>query len=127
MLFGLALGVSACGASKQRENSLRPPATIDVAVKIDDQKLDAAPDRFGAGQILLVANNQSRASYRLTIDGPTLKQTFGPINPQDTATLKVSVKPGEYTLSADGSSSITPARLTIGPKRPSAQNLLLQP
>jgi len=80
-------------------------------------------------EVELAVEDVGRTSlrYRLTIDGPTLKQTFGPINPQDTATLKVSVKPGEYTLSADGSSSITPARLTVGPKRPSAQNQLLQP
>jgi len=41
--------------------------------------------------------------------------------------FEFSLPPGEYTLSADGSSSITPARLTVGPKRPSAQNQLLQP
>jgi hypothetical protein len=127
MLVGLVIGGTGCGSSEQRPNSLRPPATIDVAVKIDDRKVEVAPDRIGAGPILLVASNQSRASYRLTIDGPSLKQSVGPINPQDTATLKVSVKPGEYTLSADGSSSVRPVTLTVGAKRPSAQNELLQP
>ena len=63
----------------------------------------------------------------LTIDGPRLRQSLGPINPEDTATLKVTVQPGQYTLAADQSSGLSPARLNVGPKRPSAQNTLLLP
>jgi hypothetical protein len=38
----------------------------------------------------------------------------------------VTVQPGTYSISADGGGS-RPAELTVGPKRPSAQNQLLQP
>lgn len=100
---------------------------MNIAVKIGDDAIDVSPAKFGAGPILLQTSNQSSASHRLTLEGPRVKQTLGPINPQDTATLKVTVDPGEYTLSSDGSSAVKPAKLTVGPERASAQNKLLQP
>jgi hypothetical protein len=128
LLLLLALLLSAgCGAGSERKNDLRPPVPINIAVKVGDDAVDVSPRHFGAGPIVLQASNQSSASQRLTLEGPRIKQSFGPINPRDTATLKVNVTPGEYTLSADGSAGVQPAKLTVGPKRPSAQNQLLQP
>jgi hypothetical protein len=116
-----------CGGDGERANALRPPAPINVAVEIGDARVSASPRRFGAGPIAIVASNQSAASRRLTIDGPRLRQSVGPINPQDTATLKVTVNPGSYVISADGTGGPKPATVTVGPKRPSAQNELLLP
>ena len=128
LLFSVALvGAAGCGGSSERTNSLRPPAAINIAVKVGDDAVEASPTKFGAGPIVVQASNQSSASQRLTLEGPRVKQTFGPINPRDTATLKMNVTPGEYTLSADGTAGIQQATLTVGPKRPSAQNQLLQP
>jgi hypothetical protein len=124
----LAAFAPGCGGTETRSNQLRPPAPIDVAVKIDANSVDVDPKRFGAGPITITASNQSSASLSITIDGPQVRQTVGPINPQDTATLKVDLKrSGEYTLSADSSGTIKPAKVEVGPKRPSAQNRLLQP
>ena len=39
------------------------------------------------------------------IDGPRIRQSLGPINPQDTATLKASLQQGGYSLTADGSTN----------------------
>jgi hypothetical protein len=116
-----------CGGGGERTNALRPPAPINVAVEIGDARVSASPRRFGAGPITIIASNQSGASRRLTIDGPRLRQSVGPINPQDTATLKVTVNPGSYTISADGTAGPKPSTVTVGPKRPSAQNQLLLP
>jgi hypothetical protein len=123
----LAVLPAGCGGTSTRKNSLRPPSAINIAVKVGDDSVDASPTKFGAGPVVVQASNQSSASQRLTLEGPRVKQSFGPINPRDTATLKVNVTPGEYTLSADGTASIQPAKLTVGAKRPSAQNQLLQP
>jgi hypothetical protein len=122
----MLLLASGCGGGKERANNPRPPETINVAVQIGEDDVDVSPAKFGAGPILLQASNQSNASHRLTLEGPQVKQTLGPINPHDTATLKVSVRPGEYTLSSDVSAGAQ-AKLTVGPERPSAQNKLLQP
>jgi hypothetical protein len=116
-----------CGGDDERTSNPRPPTAINVAVRIGDDRVIASPSRFGAGPINIIASNQSSASHRLTIDGPRLRRSVGPINPQDTATLKVSVTPGEYQLATDSSSSVKPVRLQVGAKRPSAQNELQLP
>jgi hypothetical protein len=94
---------------------------------IGEKRISVSPSDFGAGPIVLIASNQSNTSHTLRIEGTRLRQSLGPINPQDTATLKVSVNTGELTLSTDSSASVKPAKLTVGPKRPSAQNKLTQP
>ena len=118
--------VAACGQSDNR-NQNRPPVPINVSVQIGTNKVTASPAKFGAGPITLLVANQSGASQTVTIDGPRVRQSVGPINPEDTATLKVSVQPGDYTLATAETAGLRPARLTVGPKRPSGQNTLLLP
>jgi hypothetical protein len=119
--------LAGCGGTDERESNPRPPAPINVAVIIGEDEVDVSPASFGAGPIILVASNQSRGSHRLTIDGPQVKQSVGPINPQDTARLQVTVRPGEYTVSADGSTGLRPGEMNVGPNRESAQNQLQTP
>jgi hypothetical protein len=125
-LCAFALALTSCGNSDDR-NANRPPVPINVSVQLGARKVTVSPDKFGAGPITLLLANQSGASQTVTVDGPRLRQSVGPINPEDTATLKVTVQPGEYTLAAAEAAGLRPARLTVGPKRPSAQNTLLLP
>jgi hypothetical protein len=125
-LGAFVLAAGACGQSDNR-NANRPPVPINVSVQLGTKKVTASPAKFGAGPITLLVANQSGASQSLTIDGPRLRQSLGPINPEDTATLKVTVLPGQYTLAVEQASGLGPARLDVGPKRPSAQNTLLLP
>ena len=81
----------------------------------------------------LIVTNQTGTAQRLTLEsadatgaGPGLKQVTAPISPQDTATLKVDVKPGSYSVHVAGG-AIRAAGLQVGPERASAQNDLLQP
>jgi hypothetical protein len=128
LIAGLLVVPAGCGGGDERTSNLRPPSRINVAVTIQDDEVTASPGKIGAGPINLLATNQSSASHRLTIDGPQLKQSVGPINPRDTASLKVTVRTGEYTISTDASSSgPKPDTLTVGPKRPSSQNELELP
>jgi hypothetical protein len=123
----LALALSACGGDNDNHNEKRPPVPINISVQLGANRVTASPAKFGAGPIALLVSNQSAASQTLTIDGPRIRQSVGPINPQDTATLKVTVEPGEFTLAADEASGLRPAKLTVGPKRPSGQSNLLLP
>jgi hypothetical protein len=123
----LPFAASACGGNEERTSNLRAPTPINVSVVIGDNEITASPTKFGAGPIVLITSNQSTASHTLTIEGPRVKQSVGPISPQDTATLKVTVATGEHTLTTDGSQTIQPARLNVGAKRPSAQSKLQQP
>jgi hypothetical protein len=126
VLCAVALTVAACGEGDDR-NANRPPVPINVSVQMGARHVTVSPNRFGAGPITLLVANQSGASQTLTIDGPRVQQSVGPINPEDTATLKVTVLPGDYTLASAEAGGLREARLTVGPPRPSAQNTLLLP
>ena len=125
-LSGLVLLASSCGSSDDR-NANRPPVPVNISIQLGPEKVTVSPAKFGAGPITLLVANQSGASQTVTIDGPRVRQSVGPINPEDTATLKVTVQPGDYSVSTDESAGLRPARLTVGPKRPSGQNTLLLP
>ena len=100
---------------------------VNVSVLVGPQRITASPDEIGAGPATLLIANQSGASQTLTIDGPRLQRTVGPIPPQDTATVKVTVQTGDYGISADEAAGVRDATLTVGPPRESAQNELLLP
>jgi hypothetical protein len=125
-LCAIALTLAACGGNDDR-NANRPPVPINISVQLGARKVSVSPAKFGAGPITLLVANQSGAAQTLTIDGPRVRQAVGPINPEDTATLKVTVRPGQYSISADEAAGLRPAELTVGPQRSSAQNTLLLP
>jgi hypothetical protein len=122
----LTVVLASCGESDDR-NANRPPVPLNISVQLGARKVTVSPAKFGAGPITVLVANQSGASQTVTIDGPRLRQSVGPINPEDTATLKVTVEPGDYSLATADAGGLRPARLTVGPKRPSAQNTLLLP
>jgi hypothetical protein len=126
-VVSLVVVAGGCGGDDEARSDERPPVPINISINVDEEGITASPAEFGAGPITMLVANQSGASQTVTIDGPRVRQSVGPINPQDTATLKVTVEPGEYTLATDESASLREARLTVGPKRPSGQNTLLLP
>jgi hypothetical protein len=127
LLVAPALLSSGCGGDDDARSENRPPIPINISVQIGLQKISASPAKFGAGPITLLITNQARVQHTVTIDGPRVRQTVGPIAPEDTATLKVTVQPGEYEVSGEKNAALAPAKLVVGPERPSAQNQLLTP
>ena len=127
MLAVLLLAVSGCGGGDEARSQERPPVPINVSVLIGQDKITASPAEFGAGPVTLLIANQSGAAQTLTVDGPRLTRTAGPIPPGDTATVKVTLGTGEFTVSPEESANLDPATLTVGPPRDSAQNELLLP
>jgi hypothetical protein len=123
--------IAGCGGSDTYKNNPRPASPIVITAAITPKGVSVSPTHFGAGPISLVVTNQTESSQRLTIAREVNGQQqpngeTGPINPHDTASLKADVDPGDYTVSVDGN-SIKPAKLTVGEKRKSAQNDLLEP
>jgi hypothetical protein len=126
-VLALAGTGAGCGGDDEARSQERPPVPVNVSVAVNDNDITASPAKFGAGPITLLISNQSGGSQTLTIDGPRLRRSMGPINPQDTATVRLRVGPGEYTISAAESAGLREERLQVGPPRPSAQNDLLLP
>lgn len=132
-LVALLVCLAGCGGGKRYANNPRPPAPIVITAAIVGHKVSVSPTNFGAGPIELIVTNQTGTSQQLTLEtnelggsNPGLRQQTGPINPQDTASLKATVRKGTYSVHVENA-GIRPATLQVGAARASAQNELLQP
>ena len=126
-----AVVLAGCGNSSNYKNDPRPPAPVVITAAILPDKVSVSPSHFGAGPVSLVVANETGASQQVSIvrkvNGSTeAPDQTGPINPHDTASLKVDIDEGDYEVRVD-SNAIKPAQLSVGPMRESAQNELLQP
>jgi len=129
----LALGIAGCGDDDRLDEAPRPPTEVTVSVAIAPKRVGVSPSRLGAGPVELLVSNQTTRSQRLTLQsdaladgGRELKQSTGPINPGDTASLKAELDPGTYIV-VTGDDAIDPAQVEVGPLRKSGQDRLLQP
>ncbi|MDQ6915489.1 MAG: hypothetical protein M3155_06725 [Actinomycetota bacterium] len=122
-----ALLVAGCGSGSDYKNNPRPPAPINVTAFISAKRVSVSPAKFGAGPIVVIVANQSNASQEVTFQNATgtVRQT-ALVDPGTPGTLKLNVEQGNYQVKV-GSQDIKPATVTVGAKRPSAQNQLLQP
>ena len=127
MIAGLL--TTGCG-NNTHQNNRRPPTTVVLSAAITPSRVTLSPTNLGAGPIQLIVTNLTSSSQQVTFEssgsGPGIKQQTGPINPQDTATLKALVKPGAYTVRVTGA-GVRPATISFGPERPSGQNDLNLP
>ncbi|HEX6115727.1 MAG TPA: hypothetical protein VFY99_01415 [Solirubrobacterales bacterium] len=120
-----ASGAAGCG-SDDHPNEPRPPAPIEVTAKVDDEKVDVQPSKFGAGLVVMTISNQSGDPVELAVDGPT-GGTGPTIAPGQPGNFKFDFEEGEYVVSAGEESRAREAQLEVGPERASSQNDLLLP
>lgn len=125
------LAVTGCGGGGHYANDPRPPTTMQLSASIVRGKVSVSPKSFGAGPVSMTIANLTDASQRITIARSVNGQEegaaeTGPINPHDTATLSADLDPGRYEVRVEGQ-GIKPAQITVGKKRPSSSNDLLQP
>lgn len=117
--------LGACGED-DFPNNPRSATPVALTAAIDKSNVSIAPRELGAGLVVITISNQTGESTTLTLDGPT-SVTSGEIVPGGTATIKTTLEEGDYEAAADAGAQIRPARLDVGPPRPSAQNDLLLP
>lgn len=122
----LVLGgvLAGCGA-KDFPNDPRPATPIEVSARVDSQRVQIAPDRFGAGLANITIANLSGSPVTLNVSGPTHGSTTQ-IEPGTPDSLRMSMKEGTYQVTAS-KAKIRPATIKVGPERPSSQNKLLEP
>ncbi len=122
-----ALAVGACGED-DFANDPRPPAPIELTVRIADEVVNVSPSAardVGAGLATITISNQSQEAASLTLTGPTDED--GPEIPAGgTGEMKINLEEGEYTV-ATLEGNQREAKLEIGPDRKTSQNDLLLP
>jgi hypothetical protein len=129
---GLATSALGCGTAKNYANNPRPAEPIVVAAAIAPGGISVSPARFGAGLVQLVVTNLTNSSQQLEIvigsgsGQKSVLQQIGPINPQDTAQVKLQLGTGAYSVRVTGR-KVKDAVVNVGAPRPPSTNQLLQP
>jgi hypothetical protein len=120
----IAAFIAACGEDDFKNNP-RPPAQIEVSAKVDSQRVQISPSKFGAGLVNFTVANLSGAPIRFSVTGPKRASTVE-IQPGAPDYLKMNLTEGTYEASASRP-RIRSATIRVGPERKSSQNELLLP
>lgn len=129
----LVAGASGCGDNDEFANDPRPPTAVELSAVIRTDGVAISPTREGAGPVRITFSNQTDRAHTITVEGEDVIERTAPIQPQDTATIQKTLRPGSYEVRAGSSRAvdiedqIRPATLTIGPERADSNNDLLLP
>jgi len=98
---------------------------------IKNDKVTVSPAKIGAGPVEITISNQTDSVRIVMLEGETIKEQQGPVQPGDTTTIQRTLEPGSYEVRAGSEKAvrkeIQPAVLTIGKKRKNSNNDLLLP
>jgi hypothetical protein len=128
----LMLAVAGCGDDDFASDP-RPPTPVEMSAVIRDDGVTLSPKREGAGPLLIVFSNQTDRAHTITVEGEDVIERTAPIQPQDTATIQKTLRPGSYEVRAGSSRAvdiedqIPSATLTVGPQRADSSDDLLLP
>ena len=119
-----------CGGGEDFKNRPRAPVPIELTGVIQEDKVTVSPKAVGAGPVVITISNQTKDAHTLTLEGESIRERVGPVNPLDTATLQKTLAQGSYEVKAGSDKAvaqeIAPAVLTIGkPREDSSDDLLL--
>jgi hypothetical protein len=131
LLCGAVFAVGGCGGD-DFANEPRPADAIDLTGVIQTRGVTISPSKgVGAGPILITISNQTDDAHTVTLEGESVQERVGPIQPQDTATIQKTLAPGSYEIRAGSERAvkreIPPASLKIGTERSSSSNQVLLP
>ena len=124
------VALAGCGGDDFK-NKPRPASTLELTGVIQKDKVTVSPASFGAGPVLLTISNQTKEAHTVTLEGESLRERVGPINPLDTATIQANVDSGTYEVRAGSSQAVVeeiqPAELDVGESRGDSNDQLLLP
>ena len=130
MLACSAMLLAACG-EEDFKNDPRPAAAVNLTGVIQPKGVTISPNGRGAGPFLITISNQTDDPHTVTLEGTSVEETVGPIQPQDTATIQKTLQPGTYEVRAGSERAvmreIPPFELKVGKARPSSANEVLLP
>lgn len=117
--------VPGCGDDDFKNDPRAAVPTVLTGV-IKPREVIIAPDRVGAGPIEITISNQTDEAHTVTLEGASVEERVGPVNPQDTARIQKTLDPGRYEVRA-GADGVKPAELRIGRRRAESNERLLLP
>ena len=130
LLTGAAGAFAGCGGD-DFENDPRPASAVTLTGVVQPTGVTVSPNNRGAGPFLITISNQTKKAHTLTLEGDSVEETVGPVQPQDTATIQATLEPGTYEVRAGSATAVAKeipaAELTIGPPRDSSADELLLP
>jgi hypothetical protein len=131
--IGLAIAaalLAGCGGADFK-NEARAPVRLALTGVIKDDKVTVSPAKIGAGPVEITISNQTDSVRIVMLEGETIKEQQGPVQPGDTTTIQKTLEPGSYEVRAGSEKAvrkeIQPAVLTIGKARKNSNNDLLLP
>jgi hypothetical protein len=130
---GLAVAAAAfagCG-DEDFKNEARAPVRVALTGVIQDDEVTVSPAKVGAGPVEITISNQTDRERIVTLEGESVREDGGSVQPGATVTLQKTLKPGSYEVRAGSEKAvrreIRPAVLEIGPERENSNNELLLP
>ena len=122
--------VAGCGEDDFK-NEARAPVRLALTGVIQDDKVTVSPAKIGAGPVEITIANQTDSVRTITLEGESVSEKGGPVEPGGTATIQRTLAPGSYEVRAGSKKAvrkeIQPAVLRIGKKRANSNNDLLLP
>jgi hypothetical protein len=122
--------IAGCGEDDFK-NEARAPVRLALTGVIQDDKVIVSPAKVGAGPVEITISNQTDRVRTITLEGESVTEKGGPVQPGDTATIQRTLAPGSYEVRAGSEravrTEIQPAVLRIGKERANSNNELLLP
>jgi hypothetical protein len=132
-LIGLGIAavlVAGCGED-DFENQARAPVPVVLTGVIEGDEVTVSPAKVGAGPVQINISNQTDLERTITLEGESIIDRQGPVQPGDVATIQKTLEPGSYEVRAGSEKAvrreIRPAVLEIGKERRNSNNELLLP
>jgi hypothetical protein len=131
-IFAAAAALAGGCGEDDFENEPRPPVPVELTGVIQDDKVTVSPSKnIGAGPFVITISNQTDAAHTLTLEGESITEEVGPVDPLGTATIQRTLDPGSYEVRAGAEKAvpkeIAPATLDIGKQRKNSNSDLLLP
>jgi hypothetical protein len=126
-----AVFVAGCG-DEDFERKPRSPVRVELTGVIQTDRVTVSPARdLGAGPFEITISNQTDKPHTITLEGETVKEDAGSLDPSDTLSIKRTLDPGTYEVRAGSEEAqpkeIEPAVLEIGAERRDSNSDLLLP
>src|SRR5687767_10322150 len=97
--IGAAL-LAGCG-DEDFESKARAPVPLELTGVIQEDKLTVSPaSDIGAGPFVITISNQTDDEHTVTLEGETLLQRAGSVQPSNTLTIRRTLEPGSYEVRA---------------------------